>query len=106
MTLPDFLTRDRYGEILLAGHRIGLLHVVELYNEGYDAKGIQGELATLPLPLIEQVLDFYRQNPEEADAYVRETRAEIERQASEPQEGPGMRELRRRFESRNPTGTV
>ena len=36
MTLPDFLTRDRYGEIRLKGHRIGLYHIV------FGSSGIPG----------------------------------------------------------------
>ena len=34
MEMPDFLTRNQHGEIRLTGHRIGLLHVVDLYNDG------------------------------------------------------------------------
>jgi hypothetical protein len=36
MTLPEFLTQSEAGEIRLAGHRIGLFHVVRRYNEGYS----------------------------------------------------------------------
>jgi hypothetical protein len=35
--LPEFLT-DAGGEIVLSGHRIGLYHVVQRYNEGDSAE--------------------------------------------------------------------
>src|SRR5262245_35420315 len=31
MTLPDFLSIDEHGEIRLAGHRVGLFHLVHYY---------------------------------------------------------------------------
>jgi hypothetical protein len=34
MTLPEFLTSDDGGYIHATGHRVGLHHVIRLYNEG------------------------------------------------------------------------
>lgn len=48
MELPDFLN-DTDGEIRLTGHRIGLMHVVDRYNEGYSVEGIVCESLTLRL---------------------------------------------------------
>src|SRR3954451_8191033 len=101
MNLPDFLTRHRYGEIRLTGHRIGLFHVVECYKEGYSPEMIVEEFPTLSLALVERVLAFYRENVEEVDRYIAECRAEIDRQAAAPQPGPSFAELRRRMEERN-----
>ena len=42
MDLPDFLTRHQYGAIRLTGHRIDLMHVVDLYNEGRSPEQIAG----------------------------------------------------------------
>jgi uncharacterized protein (DUF433 family) len=100
MNLPDFLTRHRYGEIRLTGHRIDLFHVVERYKEGSSAERIVEEFPTLSLLQVERVLAFYRENREEVDRYVAECRAEIDRQASAPQPGPSFAELRRRMEER------
>ena len=44
MTLPDFLTRDEDGFIHVAGHRIGLEHVIHYYNEGYSPEMLADEL--------------------------------------------------------------
>jgi uncharacterized protein (DUF433 family) len=97
MKLPDFLHENPHGEIRLEGHRIGLLHVVECYNEGCSAEAIHCEYPTLPLALIHKVIAFYLENQLEVDAYVAHCRAEIDRQAAAPYHGPSMRELRRRM---------
>ena len=99
MTLPDFLTEDKYGFIHLAGHRIGLMHVVELYKEGYAPELLLDQFPTLTLALIHKVIGFYLDNQAEVDAYVARCREEIDRQAAAPAQGPDHAELRRRMES-------
>jgi uncharacterized protein (DUF433 family) len=99
MNLPDFLTQDPYGYIHLVGHRIGLRHVVELYQEGYSPEMIVDHFPTLPLALIYRVIAYYLENQAETDAYVTRCRAEVDRQASVPQSGPSHEELRRRMET-------
>jgi uncharacterized protein (DUF433 family) len=79
MNLPDFLTRDSWGEICLTGHRIGLLAVVDYYKEGHTAEEVQEEFPDLSLEHIQQALDFYRENRADVDAYVAECHAEIDR---------------------------
>jgi uncharacterized protein (DUF433 family) len=101
--LPSFLTRHKYGEIRLTGHRVGLLHVIERYNEGESATAIAQYFPSVPLELIEKTIAFYQTNRAEADAYLAACRAEIERQAAEPQAGPDLAELRRRLQSHDPT---
>ena len=54
MELPTFLTRHKYGEIRLTGHRIGLLHVIERYNQGETAAAIAEYFPSVPLELIEK----------------------------------------------------
>src|SRR5689334_19003665 len=102
MTLPDFLAQDRYGYIHLAGHRIGLRHVVELYNDGYTPEMLRDQFPTLPLALIHKVIAFYLENRAEVDAYVRQSRESLDRQAAAAQPGPDAAELRRRMEARQP----
>ncbi len=100
MNLPDFLAQDKYGYIHLAGHRIGLMHVVDLYKEGYSPEMLLDHFPTLSLALIHKVIAFYLENQTEVDAYIAQGRAEIDRQAAAPQPGPDRAELRRRMEAR------
>jgi uncharacterized protein (DUF433 family) len=100
MTLPDFLTTDRYGFIHFVGHRIGLNHVLDRYNEGATPQRLEEDLPTLTSADIYAVLAFYHANKVEVDAYLKANREEIERQAAAPQPGPSAGELRRRMEER------
>ena len=100
MNLADFLAQDRYGYIHLAGHRIGLRHVVELYNEGYTPEMLRDHFPTLPVALIHKVIAFYLENQTEVDAYVRQSREALERQTAEAQQGPDATELGRRMKDR------
>jgi uncharacterized protein (DUF433 family) len=100
MELPDFLTRHKYGEIRLTGHRIGLFHVVERHQYGDSAEAIQGHFPSLPLEQVRRVLAFYEKSRAEVDAYVAACRAEIERQEAPPRQGPDLAELQRRLEAR------
>ena len=102
MDLPDFLAQDRYGYIHLAGHRIGLRHVVERYNDGYTPEMLHDHFPTLPLALVHKVIAFYLENRAEVDAYVLRSREALDRQAAAPQPGPDAGELRRRMEARRP----
>jgi uncharacterized protein (DUF433 family) len=99
LDLPEFLTRNPYGEIRLTGHRIGLLHVVDRYNGGLTPEGVLCEYPTLSLVLIYKTIVFYLEHRAELDAYVATTRAEIERQAAAPSTGPTMAELRKCLEA-------
>ena len=104
MRLPSFLTKGKYGEIRLNGHRIDLLHVVDLYNEGNTAEEICSEFDTLDIQLVRQVIEFYLANKSEADQYVAKCHSDIDRQASAPRKGPDLAELKRRMEARRRRG--
>jgi uncharacterized protein (DUF433 family) len=106
MELPDFLTRNQFGEIRLSGHRIGLLHLVERYNEGLSPEAILCEYPTLSLATIHKVIAFYLDNQAEVDSYVAAVRHEIEQQADARSAGPTIVELRRRFEAMRRRGTT
>jgi uncharacterized protein (DUF433 family) len=106
MILADFLSQDKYGYIHLTGHRIGLMHVVDLYNQGYSPEMLLDHFPTLSLALIHKTIGFYLENQAEVDAYIAECRAEIDRQASAPQSGPDRAELRRRMEARRRAETA
>jgi uncharacterized protein (DUF433 family) len=102
MKLPEFLAQDHYGYIHFVGHRIGLRHVVELYNDGYTPAMLHDHFPTLPLALIHKVIAFYLENQAEVDDYIRQSRETLDRQAAAPQPGPDAAELRRRMEARRP----
>src|SRR4051794_496492 len=72
MNLPEFLIDHPDGEIRLTGHRIGLYDVISFHQDRYTAAMLHEQYPSLPLPLIRQVLDFYRENQAEVDAYVAE----------------------------------
>lgn len=99
MNLPDFLAQDGYGYIHLAGHHIGLRHVVELYTEGYTPEMLHEHFPTIPLALVHKAIAFYLENRTEVDAYVRQSREAVDRQAAGPQQGPDAAELRRRMQA-------
>lgn len=70
MQLPEFLARSADGEIQLTGHRIGLYHLIQYYNEGESAEMLASRYPTLPLSLVHRVIAFYLDNQAEVDAYV------------------------------------
>jgi uncharacterized protein (DUF433 family) len=102
MNLPDFLAQDRYGYVHLTGHRIGLRHVVDLYNDGYTAEKLHDHFPTLPLGLVHKLIAFYLENRADADAYIEQSREALDRLAAAPQQGPDAAELRRRIDARRP----
>jgi hypothetical protein len=59
MNLPDFLTADDQGYIHATDHRVGLHHVVRVYNEGYSPEMIVGHYPTLPGDLFHIIIGFY-----------------------------------------------
>jgi uncharacterized protein (DUF433 family) len=86
-----------YNDIRLTGHRIGLYHVIYYHREqGYDAAQLHEEFPTLSVELLNKVLEFYRQNREEVDAYVRYCQEEIDRQRATGKH-IDIEELRRRM---------
>jgi uncharacterized protein (DUF433 family) len=96
MELPNFLTRDRYGEIRLKGHRIGLYHIVFFHDRGESVQALVNRFPGLPPDLVSEVIAYYEANRVEVDAYVAECQAEIDRQREMAPEGPSLAELRRR----------
>jgi uncharacterized protein (DUF433 family) len=70
MELPDFLTRNPDGEIHLTGHRIGLFHIVDCYNEGESAEMVASRYPTVPLSLVHKVIAFYLDHETEVNAYI------------------------------------
>jgi uncharacterized protein (DUF433 family) len=99
MHLPDFLTQDTLGSIRLTGHRIGLMHLVHYYNEGYSPEMILCDYPTLSLALIYKIIAFYLENKQELDAYIARCQEEIEQQRATAPRGPSLADLRQRLEA-------
>ena len=106
MNLPDYLASVD-GEIRLTGHRISLVHVVKLYNEGYAAEMIAAHLPTLSLSHIHKVLAFYLDNQAEIDAMVLTHDREMDRleaDARRSRRTPTLEELRERLAAKKGAG--
>src|SRR5262249_54101388 len=98
MNLPEFLRTDDLGEIFLTGHRITLYHIMKQYNAGLSPEEIVEYFPTLNLEKVNRVLEFYHANRDEVDQYVRDTRAELDRQEAFYGGNRDLKEkLRKRF---------
>ena len=86
MNLPNFLAQDKFGYIHLTGHRVGFMHIVDLYKDGYSPEMLQDHFPTVPLTSIHKVLAFYLENQAEVDRYIAQCHEEIDRQAAAPQQ--------------------
>lgn len=103
MQLPDFLFCPSPGAIRLTGHRIGLEHVVDFYNQGFSAEMLIEQFPSLPLALIHKVIAFYLENQAEVDGYVAGTATP---EGAIPSASPDLAELRRRFQQLQQTAMV
>jgi uncharacterized protein (DUF433 family) len=106
MQLPDFLHLQD-GEIRLAGHRVALVHVVKLYNEGHSAEMIAASLPTVSLSLIHHVIAFYLDHQSEVDAQVTAHDREMDRleaKSRQTRPTPSLAELRQRLNSMRRAG--
>jgi uncharacterized protein (DUF433 family) len=97
MQLAEYLEFLGPDVIRIKGHRIGLEHIVELYQEGYTAEQIQLELPTLSLEEVYGVITYYLHHQAEVDSYMARQVALVERdlraaEASEP--SPAMKRIR------------
>jgi uncharacterized protein (DUF433 family) len=106
MNLPEFLVDHPDGEIRLTGHRISLYNVISFHQEGYTPETLHEEFPSIPLPLIWQVLEFYRENQAEVDAHVAEKRSAFERLEASILPSPALLRLRRQLEEMRQTGTA
>lgn len=95
-TLPDFLSREPDGFVHIAGHRIGLHHLIRSYNEGFSPEMILGEYPTLSLALIYKIIAVYLENQSEIGAYIAAEERATEEQRATAAPGPSFQELRGR----------
>lgn len=104
MNLPDFLIERPDGTIVLTGHRIGLYHVVQFYNDGFSPEMLAEQFPTLSLALIHKVIACYLENRVEVDTYVASVRGELDRQRAAGR-NPDLADLRRRLTARQAAET-
>lgn len=97
MNLPDFLKREPSGEIRFAGHRIGLFHLVQYYNEGYSAEMLAGQFPDIALATLHKAIAFYLENRAEVDGYVEACQKELNEHRKDPAKYLNLAELRERL---------
>lgn len=70
MQLEEYLDIQGPDDIRLKGHRIGLEHIVERYDNGYSAEQIALEYPGVSLEQIYAVIAYYLHHQAEVDAYI------------------------------------
>jgi uncharacterized protein (DUF433 family) len=100
MQLPEFLTADDHGFIGLTDHRIGLHHIVRLYQEGYSPEMIGESFPTISLSLIHRVIAFYLDHREDVDRYVAVEEKDALARERASTGTPRLAELRQRIQDR------
>jgi uncharacterized protein (DUF433 family) len=70
LPMNEYLEQLEPDVIQLRGHRIGLEHIVERYQEGYSAEQIAQEFPGVELKAIYAIIAYYLHNQAAVDAYV------------------------------------
>jgi uncharacterized protein (DUF433 family) len=68
--VDDYLEVVGPDIIHVKGHRIGLEHIVERYQEGYSPEQIADDFPGLELPAIYAIIAYYLHNQGAVDAYI------------------------------------
>jgi len=102
MRLEDYFDVEDVEVIRIAGHRIGIEHVLELYQEGYSPEQIALEFPGLSLEKIYATITYYLHNRDAIDAYLVRSRDRAEQayQAWAAQPSPLIQRLRALREQR------
>jgi uncharacterized protein (DUF433 family) len=103
MTVPDFLVAQSDGEIVLAGHRITIVNVLDYYNDGDSVEMIAARFPTVSLATLHKVIAFYLDNRVELDAYLTQYHADLDAARATARFAPSVEELRRRLQERRAT---
>ncbi|MGO9600178.1 MAG: DUF433 domain-containing protein [Isosphaeraceae bacterium] len=104
--LPDCLHWSPDGEIRIAGHRIGLYHLIVHYAEGNTPEMLLCQFPTVPLVVIHKVIVFYLENRQAVDRYIAEYRAELDELAAHGRHAPSLAAMHARFEDRQKAVTT
>ena len=70
LPMNDYLEQLEPDVVQVKGHRIGLEHIVERYQEGYSAEQIAQEFPGVELKAIYAIIAYYLHNQAAVDAYV------------------------------------
>ncbi len=70
MRLEDYLDFLPNGATRLRGHRIGIEHIVECYQEGLSPEAIADAFPGLSLEQIYGVITYYLRNQADVDTYM------------------------------------
>ncbi|MGH2518085.1 MAG: DUF433 domain-containing protein [Ktedonobacterales bacterium] len=70
MRPEDFLDFSEPGAIRIKGHRIGLEHIVEAYQEGETPAQIVAYYSTLSLDEVNAAIAYYHAHSNNVDAYL------------------------------------
>ena len=78
MQLEEYLDIQGPDVVWIKGHRIGLEHIVERYQEGFSPEEIALDFPGLSLEKIYAVIAYYLHNQSEVDAYMARVNARVE----------------------------
>src|SRR5678815_1334230 len=78
MQLEEYLDIQGPYVVRIKGHRIGLEHIVEYYQEGFSPEEIALDFPGLSLEKIYAVITYYLHNQNEIDAYMARVNARAE----------------------------
>lgn len=96
MRLEDYFDFVEPDVIRLKGHRIGLEHIVERFNEGYSPEMIMVYFGTLSLEEVYATITYYLHNKAEVDAYLERLDRFVEERIREADANPAPVTLRLR----------
>lgn len=78
LPMNDYLVQLEPDVIRVKGHRIGLEHIVERYQEGFSAEQIMLEFPGVELKAIYAIIAYYLHYQREVDAYIARVNARAE----------------------------
>lgn len=78
LPMNDYLEQLEPDVVQVKGHRLGLEHIVERYQEGYSAEQIAQEFPGVELKAIYAIIAYYLHNQTVVDAYVARSDAAAE----------------------------
>jgi uncharacterized protein (DUF433 family) len=96
MQLEEYLDIQGPDVVRIKGHRIGLEHIVERYQEGYSPEAIALDFPGLSLEKIYGVIAYYLHNQDEVDAYIARVNARADAAYREWAANPSPASLRLR----------
>jgi uncharacterized protein (DUF433 family) len=70
LPMNEYLEQPTPDVVQIKGHRIGLEHIVELYQEGFSAEQIAQEFPGVELKAIYAIIAYYLHNQTVVDAYI------------------------------------